>query len=85
MRGYRESGRSPWVLVLLLLIGALLGSLVGTSFSKTVPILKATQAIGFPTTTFNLGVLQFSLGLQLHFNLAALAGVVLAWLIYRRL
>ncbi|MDA8212553.1 MAG: DUF4321 domain-containing protein [Clostridia bacterium] len=84
MKGYGAS-KSPWVLVVLVLIGAILGSLAGASFSSTFPILKASQSIGFPATTFDLVVARISLGLQINLNLAAAAGAVLAWLVYRRL
>lgn len=84
MRGYRDS-RNPWIMVAMILIGAILGSVVGASFSHTLPILKNSQAIGFPATTFNLIVAQLTLGFKLNFNLGAVAGAVLGWLVYRRM
>jgi hypothetical protein len=84
MKGYGTS-KSPWVLVVLILLGAILGSIAGTAFSKALPILKTSQFLGFPTTTLDLSVLRISLGLQVNLNPAAAIGAVLAWFVYRRL
>ncbi len=83
MKGYRDS-RNPWLMFLFVLLGAILGSVAGASLSQAVPILKHSQAIGFPATTFNLIVAQITLGFKLNLNLAAVAGAALTWFVYRR-
>ncbi|HEX3030742.1 MAG TPA: DUF4321 domain-containing protein [Bacillota bacterium] len=81
---YKDS-RSKWVLIVLVIAGAIIGSIVATTFSNTVPILKASQSIGFSTTTFNLSIIQLTCGLKLNLNLGAAAGIVLAWFAYKRM
>lgn len=80
---YKNSG-SGWRLAIFLVVGAIIGSILASAVSQTVPILKYGQSIGFSPTTLNLGVMQLTVGLKVNFNLGAAAGLILAWYVYKR-
>ena len=79
--------RSPWLLVILLVLGGVFGSLVGDVLSGTPALgfLGTARSIGLPVTTLDLDVITLTLGFTVRVNLIGLIGVVLAFLIYRRL
>lgn len=75
--------KSPWVLLILIIVGALLGSLIGNALGDSLPILKVSQQIGLETTTLDLGVLTINFGFLIKMNVASVFGFVLAYLLYR--
>ena len=85
MRGY-NSARNPWILLILLVVGGLIGSLLGTAFKDLLPILNyGFPAIGLAPTTINLLVITITFGLILKLNLASVIGFIIALVIYFRL
>ena len=85
MKGY-NSARNPWILLILLVVGGLIGSLLGTAFKDLLPILNYSfPAIGLAPTTINLLVITITFGLILKLNLASVIGFIIALVIYFRL
>ncbi|GAB6088067.1 DUF4321 domain-containing protein [Alkaliphilus crotonatoxidans] len=78
--------RNPWLLILLLITGVVLGSLIGTSLGKTIPLLSyGPGPLGLNQFEVNLGVIYFNLSLLIEINLSSLIGLLLAILIFNRL
>ncbi len=73
------------VLIILLLVGAVVGGLVGEVLGNYWPILGNYNNLGFSPTTIDLGALQLTAGFMLRFNLVSVAGVLVAFFMYRRL
>lgn len=82
MKGY-SAPKNPWLLLILLIVGGLIGSLLGTAFGHVLPILnQGFQPIGLAPTTINLLVVTVTFGLLLKLNVASIIGFLLALLIY---
>lgn len=82
MKGYSVS-KSPWLLLILLVIGGMIGSLLGAAFGNVVPILNYNfETIGLAPTTVNLLVVTVTFGLLLKLNVASIVGFLAALLIY---
>lgn len=83
----KGSYRSPWLLVILLVFGGIIGSLIGETLSgiPALRVLATATSIGLPVTTLNLNVLTITLGFTIKINLFGVFGFILAFLIYRRL
>lgn len=78
--------RNPWVLILLLITGVVLGSLIGTSLGKMLPLLTyGPGPMGVENLAISLGVIYFNLTLLIDVNVASLLGLLLAVLIFNRL
>lgn len=86
MRGCGQH-KSPWVLVILLILGGIFGGLVGHVLG-TIPVLAVLQEgriVGLPITTLDFEVLAVTLGFTFKVNLISLLGFVIAFFIYRQL
>lgn len=82
----RNSFKSPWILVILLVIGGLIGSLLGQTLGQYVPVLNTGfQPMGLEPTTINLIVITITFGLIIKINVASIIGFLLALFIYFRL
>lgn len=78
--------RNPWLLILLVITGVVLGSLIGNYFGKLLPILSyGPGPLGLENFNVNLSVIQFGLTFLIDINLASLIGLLLAVLIFNRL
>ncbi len=76
--------RSVALLFVLVVVGALLGSVLGEALAGNLPILARTIDVGIEPTTVNLFVLTLTLGASLKLNLASAIGIILALLLFRR-
>jgi len=82
----RNSFRSPWILVILLVIGGLIGTLLGQTLGQYLPILKTSfHPIGLEPTTINLAVITITFGLIIRINVASIIGFLFALFVYFRL
>ncbi|NLT95614.1 MAG: DUF4321 domain-containing protein [Clostridia bacterium] len=82
----RGGFKSPWILVILLIIGGLMGSLLGQTMGQYLPILQTGfQPLGLEPTTINLAVITLTFGLIIKINVASIIGFLLALFIYFRL
>ena len=78
----------PWMLVLMILVGAIIGSLIWSLVTPYLPEIFA-KSLTVGTTgaplTLDLGVVTFTAGLVLRVNIGSMLGMVIAFLIYRRM
>jgi len=82
----RHGVKSPWILVILLIIGGLIGTLLGETLGQYWPILKTGfQPIGLQPTTIDLVVFSLTFGLIIQLNVASLVGFLVALFVYFRL
>lgn len=74
--------RVNWLLVWLVLIGFVLGTVIAQIFPGS--FLSYGQVFGLDNPVIlNLGFMILTFGLQLHFTIAGIIGVILAFVIYR--
>jgi hypothetical protein len=85
MKGY-NSYKSPWILVIFLIVGAIIGTIIGEALGAvpSLAILKEAKTIGIPTTSLDLYVFTLTFGLLLKLNLVGVVGLLLGILAYRR-
>ena len=78
----------PWMLVLMILVGAVIGSLLWSLVTPYLPEVFA-KSIAVGTTgaplSVDLGVLSLTLGLTLHVNIGSMLGMIAAFIIYRKM
>ena len=82
----RDSGRLT--LILLLLAGLVIGGFIGEWLSSypTFSFLNYGKTFGLTSPLIlDLKVLVLTFGLTVKFNLASIIGIVIAFIIYRRL
>ncbi|MFZ5965936.1 MAG: DUF4321 domain-containing protein [Bacillota bacterium] len=77
--------RNPWLLLILLAVGIVLGGLIGEIFQDSVSFLKYGKSIGVETFTIDLSILKITLGFMIQLNIASIIGILLAILIFYRL
>lgn len=78
----------PWMLALMILVGAVIGSLLWSLVTPYLPEVFA-KSIAVGTTgaplSVDLGVLSLTLGLTLHVNIGSMLGMIAAFIIYRKM
>lgn len=87
-----KTGRT-WVLLLLMLCGVVIGSFLGL-LTKDISWLSwldygmtfgIGSGAGSGAMVLNLGVITLTFGLSIKISIASILGVVIAFLIYRKL
>ena len=74
--------RVNWTLVILVLIGFVIGTFIGTYFEGS--FLNYGQNFGLSTPVeLNLGFIIVTFGLKFHITIASVLGVVLSLLVYK--
>jgi hypothetical protein len=83
----RSGKTANWaILILLLLMGFILGTVIGEVLRPFIPILAKGASAGMNTQTFHLGkTFSLTFGFHIQLNLATVFGVIIAFVIYRRL
>ena len=84
MAKINRGGKNNWTLFLLLLVGGIAGSAVGSMLVSKFSWLKSSTAIGFPPTTLDLTFLHVTFGASLNISPVTVLGLGLAYLIYLR-
>ena len=82
----RAGSKSPWVLLILLLAGIVLGGFIGTltQNSPALSWLNYGQSFGLDSPiVLNLGILIITFGLSIKITIASIIGLILAAIIYR--
>ena len=78
----------PWMLALMILVGAVIGSLLWSLVTPYLPDVFA-KSVTVGTTgaplSVDLGVLSLTLGLTLHVNIGSMLGMIAAFIIYRKM
>lgn len=77
--------KSTWVLIMLVLIGAVLGSFIGNlAAGSSLSWLNYGKTFGLTSPiVLDMAVLTLTFGLTIHFSIATILGIILAILIYR--
>lgn len=73
------------VLLVLLLVGAVFGSVIGAALGDAFPILNYGKSIGVKPFVVDLNAIVFTFGLTISLNIAGIIGIILAFVVYRRL
>lgn len=82
----KGSLKSPWILVILLVLGGIIGSFLGSLLGDQLPILNEKfLPIGLDTTTIDLIVVSITFGVIVKLNMASLIGFIIALIIYFRI
>ena len=82
----RAGSKSPWVLLILLLAGIVLGGFIGTLTQDTPALswLNYGQSFGLDSPiVLNLGIMIITFGLSIKITIASILGLVLAAIVYR--
>jgi hypothetical protein len=79
------SNRHPVaILILLLLVGALVGSILNEVLSPTLPVLRYSGGGGLSPSTLSLPPISVTFGFQIKLSLGTAIGLILALIAYRR-
>lgn len=81
----RVKGNDHLVLLVLLLIGAIFGSLLGAALGDVIPVLNFGKSIGVDPFLVDLNVILITFGFKLHLNVAGIIGIIAAFIIYKKL
>lgn len=85
VKGFRAPAANPWILVALLLLGGLAGSALGEWLGRYLPALKAVGHAVFGPATLDLHFLTLTFGFSLAIGPLTALGLIIAYLLYRRL
>lgn len=79
--------RDRLTLVLLLLAGLVIGGFIGEWLggNPAFAFLNHGKTFGLQPTVLDLNVIVLTFGFTLKFNMASIIGIILAFIIYRRL
>ena len=72
------------ILLLLLIVGALLGSILNEVLSPSLPVLRHVAGGGLSPTTLSLPPVRITFGFDIKLSLGTAIGLVLALIAYRR-
>lgn len=82
----RAGSKSPWILLVMMLAGIVLGGFIGT-LTQDMPALgwlNYGQSFGLDSPIIlNLGIMIITFGLSIKITIASILGLVLAAIIYR--
>jgi hypothetical protein len=82
-KSFRQQFKSPWLLVLLLLMGGLIGDAVASILPRSLNFLKAIGTLGISPTTLNIHFFKLTFGLTFDFGILTVLGLFLGFLLYR--
>lgn len=68
----------------MLLAGGLAGSALTGTLAKTLPVLATTGNIGMKPATLDLHFLQLTFGFAMNMGPLTALGIILGYLVYRR-
>lgn len=79
--------RNGWLLVFFLVIGSFLGSLLGQALAGIAPWLNiSSQSYGInPPLVLSLDMFTLTFGFSVRLTVAGVLGLVLAFVLYKRL
>lgn len=82
----RNRTRNPWILVLLLATGAVLGGFLGQYLGQYLPLLQYNYPLGIKEPLFlDLGIFSLIFGFVININIAGVLGLILAVLIFSKI
>lgn len=80
-----RSNKNPWILVVMILLGVVIGGIIGDLLQPFAPILGLSRSIGLSPATINLSVLSVTFGFGIRMTLASIIGLILSVIAYFRL
>ena len=80
----RNTRRSGWVLMLILLCGIVIGGFIGEILGNLLPVLKYGYTIGVSPHTYDLRILKLTFGLTFNINMFSILGIIISIIIFRR-
>ncbi|MBF4694862.1 DUF4321 domain-containing protein [Fusibacter ferrireducens] len=81
----RVKSNDGLILLLLILTGAIIGSIIGAALGDVFPILNFGKSIGVDPFLLDLSVVKLTFGFELILNVSGIIGIVLAFVLYRKL
>ncbi|HAU32350.1 MAG: Uncharacterized protein XD78_1749 [Desulfotomaculum sp. 46_296] len=82
-KSFKQQYKSPWLLVLLLLLGGLIGDAMALVLPRGLNFLKAVGTLGISPVTLDLLFLKLTFGLTFDFGILTVLGLILGLLLYR--
>jgi len=74
------------ILVFLLLMGFILGTILGEILRPFIPIIAKGASAEISPQTFHVAdTFSLTFGFKIHLNLATIIGVIIAFMIYRKI
>ncbi|WP_350342544.1 DUF4321 domain-containing protein [Proteinivorax tanatarense] len=80
----RNSALNPFLLMLFIVIGAMLGNVIALILGDAIPLLGKGQTVGLDTTTLDLMVFSLDFGFKITLNLASIIGIFLSVIFYKK-
>lgn len=81
-----RSGHNLILLVILILVGFITGTILGQILKPYFPFIATGATAAIDPQTFHLAdAFSLTFGFKIHLNLATIIGVVLAFVVYRRM
>ena len=80
--------KSSWIIIIVMLIGLVLGTVIGSYCSgiSALSWLDYGQVFGITSPlVLDLGVFVLTLGLTIKINIASIIGIIISFIIYRLL
>jgi len=81
----KKSNRNVLLLVIILIVGAICGNVVGETLKSKLPLLSYGVRMGLSPAKLELGVFNLTFGFSLNLNLAGVIGIIFALIIYQRM
>lgn len=95
LRSTSKSSKNAWVMVLMMLMGIVAGGFLGqlltslansVSFFSFLNIFNYSHNFGMSSPlSIDLGVISFTIGLMINFNIWGIIGIIIAIIIYRKM
>ncbi|MFZ3062942.1 MAG: DUF4321 domain-containing protein [Actinomycetota bacterium] len=77
-------GQSAREVLIALLIGAVLGGVLGEVFKRYLPIIGQGASIGFKPVSLDLNILGLTFGFTFKITIAAVIGMLVAFILVAR-
>ena len=73
-----------WILFLMIISGIVIGGFLGDLLGQYVPVLKYGINLGVSTHTWDLKILELTLGFKFNMNMFSVLGILTAIFFYKR-
>ncbi|WP_353894299.1 DUF4321 domain-containing protein [Proteinivorax hydrogeniformans] len=80
----RNNALNPFLLILFIVIGAMLGNVIAIILGSSIPLLSEGSSVGLETTTLDLMVFSLDFGFKISLNLASIIGIFLSIIFYKK-